>query len=118
MLCHGRTVTFVMSPGLSAHSSSHFTDNCTVYDVQMIISEEIVSSALELQTKLREDFTITDFNLTACLPLPYDLSVGIPILIYPQYICTAVTIQQHCKKSAFKPKRGHESTTGIHLIDE
>ena len=22
------------------------------------------------------------------------------------------------KKSAFKPKRGHESTTGIHLIDE
>ena len=38
--------------------------------------------------------------------------------IYPQFICTAVTFQQHCKKSAFKPKRGHESTTGIHQIDE
>ena len=47
------------------------------------------------------------------------------MLIYPQYICTAVTIlvppsqsNDIAKKSAFKPKRGHESTTGIHLIDE
>ena len=47
----------------------------------------------------------------------YDL-VRSAYLIYPQNICTAVTIQQHCKKSAFKPKRGHESTTGIHQIDE
>ena len=46
-------------------------------------------------------------------------------MIYPQYICTAVTIlvplsqsNNIAKKSAFKQKRGHESTTGIHLIDE
>ena len=48
-----------------------------------------------------------------------------PIKIYPQYICTAVTIlvppsqsNDIAKKSAFKQKWGHESTTGIHLIDE
>ena len=67
-----------------------------------------------------------DFEVTKC---PYYLPTldtdtchprhhSHSILIYPQFICTAVTIQQHCKKFAFKPKRGHESTTGIHLIDE